>query len=55
MVIHGFAFLKFAKPAHGHHLQVFHTSQAYLTAFYRDFKKASTPNGLKKVITMTNE
>jgi hypothetical protein len=23
MIIHGFAFLKFAKPAHEHHLQVF--------------------------------
>jgi hypothetical protein len=23
MIIHGFAFVKFAKPAHEHHLQVF--------------------------------
>jgi hypothetical protein len=50
MVIHRFAFLKFAKPAHGHHLQVFHPSQAYLTAFYRDLKKAMPPNGIKIVL-----
>jgi hypothetical protein len=33
MVIHGFAFLKFAKPAHEHHLQILAiASQTSITA-----------------------
>jgi hypothetical protein len=35
MAIHGFGFLKFAKPAHEHHQQVFpNLSQAWFSALY---------------------
>jgi hypothetical protein len=48
MIIHGFAFWKFAKPAHEHHLQVLTAlRQAWFASGYRDFKKKATkPNGI---------
>jgi len=52
MIIHGFAFWKFAKPAHEHHLQVCHPSQAYFAAFYHDLKIATTPNDYNNIFNL---
>jgi hypothetical protein len=42
MVIHGFAFLKFAKPVHEHHLQVPYPPQAYFYARLPGLKRYET-------------
>jgi hypothetical protein len=45
MIIHGFAFWKFAKPDHEHHLQVLLSLTAWFGFIYRDLK-ATPPNCL---------
>jgi hypothetical protein len=51
MIIHGFAFLKFAKPAHEHHLQVSHYSASLALIRLPGLKKLRPPNGFIKFCT----
>jgi hypothetical protein len=39
MIIHGFAFWKFAKPAHEHHLQVLPTLASLVLSHLQGLKK----------------
>jgi len=50
MAIHGFAFLKFAKPAHEHHLQVFPTLRKPASESCAGTLKATQPNGINYVM-----
>jgi hypothetical protein len=48
MIIHGFAFLKFAKPAHEHRMQVLPTlRKPGSLPFIGTFEKATKPNGFE--------
>jgi len=49
MIIHGFAFWKFAKPAHEHHLQVLPTHASLVLSHLTGLKKLQPPNGINKV------
>jgi hypothetical protein len=45
MIIHGFAFIKYAKPVHEHHLQAL-PSEASLVLPHLPGLKATPPNGI---------
>jgi zona occludens toxin (predicted ATPase) len=49
MIIHGFAFMKFAKLVHEHHLQVLPSPQAWFRHIYWDIK--ATPPNFNKIFT----
>jgi len=50
MAIHGFAYMKFAKPAHEHHLQVLPTLRKPASESCAGTLKATKPNGINYVM-----
>jgi hypothetical protein len=49
MIIHGFAFDKFAKPVDEHHLQVAPYAQTWFTSIYRDCPHEIVCNHRQKI------
>jgi len=54
MIIHGFAFWKFAKPAHEHHLQVCPTLRKPGFVTFTGTLKATPPNGININLYLDN-